>query len=246
MSTFLKRLQRGLARQGLQLLSSAQELFNSRVKAGIYNLAADIKSSEWGTDRGGLKAREWFKSTIEADKDYKFSGIMEAGKLYSFRYPNPKTRETLDYFDTDPLILCLGHYISKDREIIELGINLHFLPLKVRQQVLITIFNIFSQKYKGQMYRKKQKAVFLQWRQIAAPLIPYGAAFAFRSYIPKRRVQTFEMRYEDWSKAVFLQSRAYRGTSLDEISMMWRKFVMNKSLNQVSQGRFEEIISRSI
>ena len=49
------------------------------------------------------------------------------GFLYAYMY-DPKYKDTLPYYDTCPLILCLDVY--KDGW---LGINMHYMPPKIRQ-----------------------------------------------------------------------------------------------------------------
>ncbi len=242
MSKFLRSLQRGLARVGLSLLHKAREEFNSSVKSGEYNLAEKIIQHEWNADRSGWQSREWYKKYVRENKDIKFKGIMEDGKIYNFRYLVPKTKDTLAFWDTDPVVLCLGHYISKAQDIIEVGINLHMLPLKVRQQVVITIFNIYSRQYKGQMYRPRQKPVFFKWKAIAKAVQSYGTAFAFRSYIPKRRTQAVEIKYEDWHNIVFLPSLKYQKIKFEALKIEWRKYTMAKSA-ELSQAQFEKSIA---
>lgn len=243
MANFIARLTDRLRRMGVVLLSKAQEEFNARVKSGDYDLSGLILKHEWNKTSGGYKSRDWLRTQILNNKEYQHKQLMEAGKLYLFRYINPKTKDILDYFDTEPLVLCLGHYISKSGSIVEMGINLHFLPLKVRQSVLIKVFDMYRRAYKGEMYRTPQKTVPVKWQQIAAPLEQYGAAFAFRSYLPERRQLAVEFKYEDWHNAVFIPSTKYSGIAFDQLRTLWAQFVQTHSFKKLSQERFEDMVA---
>ena len=55
---------------------------------------------------------------------------LEKGKLYFFKY-DPKYKEVLPYYDTFPLVLILEIYTNGF-----LGLNLHYLPIKMRAAFL--------------------------------------------------------------------------------------------------------------
>ncbi len=61
--------------------------------------------------------------------EYKFKGFVP-GELYSFRY-NPKYEKELLFYDGHPLIIYLSH---KDSTHIY-GLNIHFLPMKLREKL---------------------------------------------------------------------------------------------------------------
>lgn len=243
MPSFVSKIFSQLRSAGASLLSSAQKEFNRVVQVGTFDLDAHIHSSPFNNGtRGTKEAADWIKKQINT-KEYDFyNNIMESGKLYYFRYPNPKHRESLKWFDANPLVLCLGHYISGAGDIIEIGINLHHLPLKVRRQVMVKVFNMFSSRYKGQMYREDQNKIDVKWAQLANALLPYGAAFAFRSYIPKRRLETIEFKYEDWYKAIFVPSLKYVGIEQGMLEAEWKLFTMTKSFSKMSANRLADVL----
>lgn len=75
-------------------------------------------------------------STIKAESH---RGIMQIqgesmlGKLYFFYY-DPKTKEKLPYYDRFPLVLALNDYNDGF-----LGLNLHYLPIKVRMAFMLKL-----------------------------------------------------------------------------------------------------------
>lgn len=246
MPKFISKVFGQLKSFGAKLLSGAQREFNIQVKVGKFDLSEKIELSEFNDGNKGMrKAADWVRKETKAGRIKPFKGIMESGKLYYFNYPNPKHRKKLAYWDAQPLVLCIGHYKSKVGDIIEVGINLHHLPPKVRKQVLVKVFDMYNRRYKGQMYRAKQAEVELEWKALAQPLLQYGAAFAIRSYIPKRRKKPVEFKYEDWDLAVYIPSEKLVGISQTKLEADWAKFWKNKSLQGLSADRLAAIIGSS-
>lgn len=228
-----------------KLLTAGQKLFNSSVKNGDYDLEKLIEESPWisGNSKANDEIRQWMK-TVTADKSNHFkTTYMEAGKLYFFRYMKPKHMDTLEFWDKGPLMLCLGGYWTKNKDYIEVGLNLHLLPPLIRRKVLIKVWNMYKQKYKGEMYSPQQRPLELNWQKIAAPLLQYGAAFCFRSYIPKLRTQTIEFKYEDWDKAIFVPNEYLNKTSETELKVLWAKFTREKSLPKLSANAMERALA---
>ena len=194
--------------------------------------------------RSDRAALEWYASYVKKPPyDLAWKTIMRPGMIYSFRYHRPKHIDTLEYFDTDPLVLCLGHYKSKEGEIIEQGLNLHFLPLQVRKEVLITVFEMFRRHYQGEMYTATPNGLdFVTWQKIKEPLRQYGASFAFRSYIPKLRTQPIFIPFEEFHNIVYVPSRKYKGIAFEQLKVLWKQHVL-KELQHVSSDRLASALT---
>lgn len=246
MPNFASKIFKSLRSAGAKLLNSAQQEFNTIVKAGKYDLDAKIQASPFNDGNKGTKAAaDWFKQQLRSGKYKYHNSIIESGKLYYFRYPNPKTRATLDWWDANPLVLGLGHYKAGNGNLIEIGINLHHLPLKVRRQTLVKVFEMYKNKYRGQMYKDRQKEILLEWQILAQPLLIYGAAFAFRSYIPKRRLECVEIPYEDWDKAIYIPSLKYVGIDQATLEREWATYVKTKAFDDISASRLADILGNN-
>lgn len=217
---------------GRNALSAAQRLFNRLVKSGNYNLHKEIQSNPWyKAQNGGALARIWFAQKIAPDSAYHSKRqYMEPGRLYMFVYANPKHADILDWYDVYPLVMSLGSYVSQEGELVEMGINLHHLPLKVRILVLCKIFEAFASKYQGEMYRAEQKPIDMTWQQVGALVQQYGAAFAFRSYLPQLRTGTICFKYEDWYKAIFIPSNHYEKMTAQQICNMYMQYLKDKHI----------------
>lgn len=205
---------------GRNALSTAQRLFNRLVKSGSYDLDKEIKANPWFKEsNGGALAKEWFIKTASTNREWQQRRrLMEPGKLYMFVYANPKTADILDWWDVHPLVLSLGNYTAEGTgNIVEMGVNLHHLPLQVRFLVITAVFNAFAKRYKGEMYRSNQSSVPMNWQMVGGLVKPFGADFAFRSYLPQLRTGTIEFPYEEWSKAIFVPSFQYQKLQADQI-----------------------------
>lgn len=217
---------------GRNALSTAQRLFNRLVKSGNYDLHKEIKNNPWyAAQNGGALAKIWFNSKVANNEQYwSKRSYMEPGRLYMFVYANPKHEDILDYWDVYPLVISLGRYVSKEGEVVEMGINMHHLPLQVRILVLTKIFEAFKSKYSGEMYREHQKPVDMSWQQVGALVQQYGAGFAFRSYIPRLRTGAICFPYEEWYKAIFIPSNRYERATAAQIYQMYMQYLKDKHI----------------
>ena len=85
------------------------------------------RSTDWYKD----KIREFGKpGALDLIRDGKRKRSPFYGRLNMFFY-DPKFKKTLPYYDTFPLVLPLESYSDGF-----LGINLHYLPMKLRLQLL--------------------------------------------------------------------------------------------------------------
>lgn len=217
---------------GRNALSAAQRLFNRLVKSNNYDLHKEIQNNPWyKAQNGGALARIWFAQKIAPDSAYHSKRqYMEPGRLYIFMYTDPKHKDFLSYFDANPIVVAMGSYISQEGQVVEMGINLHHLPLKVRILVLCKIFEAFASKYQGEMYRAEQRHIDMTWQQVGALVQQYGAAFAFRSYLPQLRTGTICFKYEDWYKAIFIPSARYEKTTVERLYQMYVQYLKDKHI----------------
>ena len=88
------------------------------------------------------------------------------------------------------------------------------------------------------MYRSEQTAVHMTWQQVGSLVTKYGAAFAFRSYLPPRMTGLIEFKYEDWSKAIFIPSNHYEKLTADQIFQRYMQYLKDNNINfAVSSNR---------
>ena len=66
------------------------------------------------------------------------------GQVVLFHYAEPKFKEELEYYDKTPFTLFLGITRTKDGNIREIGLNLHYYPPFSRARILEHTYNIFK------------------------------------------------------------------------------------------------------
>lgn len=97
-------------------------------------------SQEWFYDR----IREINKETVDRQSIVRTPPIKMAanqfrGRMYLFRY-NPVGRQKMPYFDRFPLVILLE--LNKEGF---MGLNLHYLPIDLRQRLFYNLLNRASQ-----------------------------------------------------------------------------------------------------
>lgn len=201
----------------------------------VYNFWKDINENEIAkASHPAAAAVEWYKK-YKKDKDVQMRReFMKQGHLYIFDYRDPKYKDVLDFYDRQPLVLCLGQTHSVEYSKNNIGINLHLLPPAVRRIVLFEVWKMFSTSFKRNMYTDDTKQVRVDWKLIKKPLEKYGVDFAIRSYIPPRQKSIIEFRYEDWAKAIWIPSAGYTRTTVPELEKMWRQHIKKNRLGLVA------------
>lgn len=224
-----------------RLLSSIKKGFRRLATKYTYDFWDRMHSNEIAKARQPEKAAvEWYRETYMNNPDRHVKRrIMMPGTLCIFDYDTPKYKDVLDFYDTQPLVLCLTPFITKDEKIRILGINLHLLPPKIRKLVLYQCFMFYKSEYTGQLFSdKKALQVNVTWQQIKKQLERFGAGFAVRLYIPSLQRNVVEFLQDDWEKAIYIPSKGYAKKGPAEIEQLWRKFVKDqgRKVNTAGQG----------
>jgi len=171
------------------------------------------------------KAIEWYRKSIMTDRDYHYRGkLLQQGKLYMFDYDTPKYADTLAFFDTQPLVISIGPIVTSEG-VRDLGLNMHLLPPRIRRIVMCQIFEMYRNRYRDQLFAKKQDNVPVKWQAIVDPLRKYGLEFCIRMYIPELRKNVIEFRYDDWKNAIYIESKGYKKITVEALQKEWASFV---------------------
>jgi hypothetical protein len=102
------------------IVESIRKRFNDKAHVEAYT----TESMNWFRKFVGSK---YFQIPgLKILRDYKKTTNIKLGHIYSYGY-DPKWKDSLDYYDTFPLVLVIGLYDDG-----WLGINLHYVPVKYR------------------------------------------------------------------------------------------------------------------
>jgi len=183
---------------------------------------------------------KWFLRTYYNRKDEPretHSGqSMKVGTMYTFDYSNPKYKEELDFYNALPVSICLGHVMGEDGSKNMLGLNVTFIPPKIRVMILDALWKIFrtthiedniDRIFEGNPASLKDLPLY--YDVLKKILDGSGFEFAVRSYIYKRiktepriislvdwwRIATFTSQ---WIKKVNIRAIYYwyKRTQIDE------------------------------
>lgn len=187
------------------LKKSAQDLSSKKGRLS----ASDQKISLINAFRNGLRARatdsnannnnksvKWFNDTIKASvRGHKVS-VPTPGSIYAYVY-DAKHKETLPYWDKFPLIIYLGSYKAKNGNQLLMGLNLHYIPPKARQEFLESLLAYSTTKSFSNKTRLK-----INWNKVKNMK---GADKMIKAYLPNHiKGSMTEIKPADWIQIIFL------------------------------------------
>ncbi len=207
---------------------------------------------------GGVnKAKKYAKTWLERERKFPivntspdlrvYKGRMEAGKIYNYKY-NPKTKDDLAYYDKNPLVLALGP--SRQYKGLDIGINLNFLPPKVKLNLMTIVYN--NSKSKIRRSRKKYSGIIRKgktpnpikdeysskfWYTVAKRLIPKELSWAIRSYYADRRSKTVVISYNKWQEVSVLDIADMEGITLQKAYELYARVRKEQKRKEKKQRR---------
>ncbi len=166
--------------------------------------------------------------------EYNNMSIMQEGRIYTFQY-DPITKDKLDFYDNNPISLIIHHVPAKGgKGWNALGINLSYMPPKIRTKILDKIWQVFYNKgikanqddiFKGKKNVSATKyADTLDYDRCVKILKNSGFEFAIRSYrydhIEKKPMT---ISYEDWYRVCTFTSKYIRKINIRAVYYRYLK-----------------------
>lgn len=147
------------------------------------------------------------------------------GQLVVFEYLEPKFKEELEYYDRTPMTLFFGIIRTKDGNIRELGLNLHYYPPHTRVNILNKTYEIFKpyfNKYFNSPSAKPNTIIsYEQLKHIIKKNQKIG--FGIKMYIPVLRGKSFVLPTRMLPTALYTEGHFSKAT-LQQIFHFWRQF----------------------
>lgn len=181
--------------------------------------------------------QEWFND-IKDDKNA--TNVQEIrmkllpGHIYTFKY-DPVHKLTLPFYDKAPLILHLGTIITKEKKMLDVGINLNFFPYntkiwlieKILKAYKKPIYTILNRKNKTKDAKKEKHLTNFNYIEVCKKLLKDKANFFIRSYYPSHRKKTYIFSYEEWLKIIFMPQKYNEIVKepITEIHRQYKEFV---------------------
>ena len=164
-----------------------------------------------------IAARKWFREMVKTLG--KPTGKMKdlrsrrktardiLGAMVFFRY-DPKYKEVLPYYDTFPLSIIID--VQKDSM---LGLNLHYLPPKLREIFLSRLFDTLSDTNFDQETKLEATYGLLK----AASKYKYFKPCIKRYLFTHLKTQVQIVRPQQWPKAILLPVADFRKSSSSNV-----------------------------
>ena len=202
------------------------------VKSEISKLVKENK----GKKLARASAAEWFEKALNSRKDKsvdKQRFPFQPGKIYVFDYDDPLNKQTLEWWDQNPVVLALR---SIDKET-DCGINLNLLPVKFKEDFLDAFYTMhFSQIKAGSTGFKKNNAFMqtpimqLDYETVKKFLDRFGFGFAIRRYKVIRKKNQAVVSYENWPKIALCDFIELNGATVMGIRALFMQYYAKKNI----------------
>lgn len=134
-------------------------------------------------------------------------GIPLVGRIYLFSYPDPKYRKTLPYWDALPIVIPIGY--DGGRKF--LGLNLHYLPIRLRAELFESLERFRKTASNGQSRKNMENEYFNLTYKMLNSLPDALYKPTIHSYIYKRIASEFaHIPLEIAEDLIYLPIEQYR------------------------------------
>ena len=147
------------------------------------------------------------------------------GQVVLFHYAEPKYKEELEYYDKTPFTLFLGITRTKDGNIREVGLNLHYYPPFSRARILTHTYNVFKPYFDKNFNEVTGKPnTFISYDRLKHLMkANLKIAFGIKMYIPVLRQASWLIPTRLLSTAIYTEGHFSKAT-LQQIFHFWRQF----------------------
>lgn len=189
----------------------------------VYKLEDAINKHPLGRRPMNIRSKEAYKEILRNTKPT--SKYLLPGQIALFNYLEPKFKEDLDYYDRTPLVLFLGITRTKDGNIREVGLNLHYYPPFARARILNRVYELFKPHWKKNFNQVQHKPNMMIDYNTLKHVMRHNLklGFGIKMYIPVLRSTTHVVPTRLLSTAFFSEGHFSKAT-LQQIFKFWRQF----------------------
>jgi hypothetical protein len=202
------------------------------VKSEISKLVKESK----GKKLARSSAEEWFEKALKSRKDKTVDTVrfpFQPGKIYVFDYQDPLNKETLQWWDKNPVVLALRG-IDKETDC---GINLNLLPVKFKEDFLDAFYTMHFNTIKSASTGSKKNDAFkqlpimhLDYENVKKFLDKFGFGFAIRRYKINRKKNQSVVSYESWPKIALCNFIELNGATVMGIRSIFMQYYAKKNI----------------
>ena len=147
------------------------------------------------------------------------------GQVVLFHYAEPKFKEELEYYDRTPFTLFFGITRTKDGNIREVGLNLHYYPPFARARILNHTYEVFKPYFDKNFNDVTGKPnTFISYDRLKHLMrTNLKIAFGIKMYIPVLRQASWVIPTRLLSTAMYTEGH-FSKASLQQIFHFWRQF----------------------
>ena len=188
----------------------------------MQNLIDLIKSnlSKENLQSRSKKARDWLRRNLKTLRviqknilsatDALFVGKIIIGKMYFFSY-DPKTKETLPFYDQFPLVIPIEKYSDGF-----LGLNLHYISPTQRIALLSKLYALLNNKNFNETTKLRISYDILSGASRFKEFAPCVKRYLY----PHLRSKIIEIPPSDWEIAVFLPTERFVGATSAKVQRL--------------------------
>jgi hypothetical protein len=175
------------------------------------------------------ESRNWLKTHLAnirvnrprfiKDKDNKFVRVIFPGKMYFYFY-DPKLKDELPFYDRFPLVIPIKRYNDGF-----LGINLHYLPPKIRIILLDKLYAVLNNERYDESTKLRLSYNLLDGTQRFKEFRP-----CLKRYLTKHiESRIVEIPFNDWEIVSFLPSEYFVGARKATVQRESMQQILNLS-----------------
>jgi hypothetical protein len=188
----------------------------------IFGNHSPKKLYEYELKSGGLKNTEQVTQYFQDNYTRKIFenpgriSELKIGEIYHYRY-DPKTKDILAYYDTNPLTLIYNGWFSQDGTYLYTGINLHFLPSQIKLIILESYWQYFY-RFSGNKIMKFLPISYNDFfKFLFKKLQGMDYSFAIRTYISTRLDSPVIIPNNEWGKIPLVKPMFMNGATLEQV-----------------------------
>lgn len=199
-----------------------EDTYSKSTFTNVFRDAVDSLVTQYRSPQGASEASKKWVSNMLSEGNPVVGRIGTAqfasGKFYYFDYL-PTLLENREVFDSNPIILSLGDAQYNGT----LGVNIRFLPFKVRVDFLNEFVNAASSRIDSASSGRQEKIARLQsslnitWESLGRLRYKYGLEYATRNYLFAGMSNVKVISYENWHRMACIDDDTFFGKTSSEI-----------------------------
>ena len=188
-----------------------------------FNIGDAIDESALAAKTGHVRSKLAYKFIMENQNIT--AKYLLPGQVCMFSYNDPKTKDELEYWDKTPLTLFFGAFRTKNGDIREIGLNLHYYPPFTRRKILVKVYETFKSYFQKCFNHPQHKPNMLMDYQTLKHLIGRDSKIAFgvKEYVPMLRGITYVIPTKMLPIAFYTEGHFSRATIM-QVQQFWRQF----------------------